>query len=159
MKPNAREYQTHRNAMKSTKYLTTLRTVFLIIPAALLFSNPTIVHAEDNKRLSVGFIRPRHVEYRGELLYGYLTVYSATDRSEDGGLEYYAHSSYAIYTVDGKLLKRVENHMSPTDEAPEIVSLPTGSYIVEARSERDGYIREPVTINDGRRTILNLDRN
>jgi hypothetical protein len=71
---------------------------------------------------------------------------------------YYAHSSYAIYSVDGKLFKRVENHMSLSDEVPEIVSLPVGSYIVEARSERDGYIRIAITIKEGQRTSLDLDR-
>lgn len=143
--------------MKSTQYLTYLKTILLIIPASLYFSNPTIVHAGDYKGLSLGFVSSRHVEYRGELPQGYLTVFSATDRAEDGGLEYYAHSSYAIYTADGKLFKRVENHMSATDEVPEIVSLPIGSYVVEARSESDGYIRRSVTIREGRRTILNAD--
>ena len=107
--------------------------------------------------LSVGFVRPRHLDDRAERPQGYLTVYSATDRSEDGGFLYYAHSSYAIYTIDGRLFKRVENHLSATDETPEMVSLPIGSYIVEARSVKDGYVRIPVTINGGRRTILDPD--
>ena len=106
---------------------------------------------------SVGFVSARHLDDRAERPQGYLTVYSATDRSEDGGLLYYAHSSYAIYTIDGRLFKRVENHLSATDETPEMVSLPIGSYIVEARSEKDGYVRRPVTINEGRGTILDLD--
>jgi hypothetical protein len=38
-----------------------------------------------------------------------------------------------------------------------MVSLPIGSYIVEARSEKDGYVRRPVTINEGLGTILDLD--
>ena len=107
--------------------------------------------------LSVGFVSPRHLDDRAERPQGYLTVYSATDRSEDGGLLYYAHSSYAIYTIDGRLFKRVENHLSATDETSEMVSLLIGSYIVEARSEKDGYVRSPVTINEGRGTILDLD--
>jgi hypothetical protein len=94
---------------------------------------------------------------RAERPQGYLRVYSATDRSEDGGLLYYAHSSYAIYTIDGRLFKRAENHLSATGETPEMVSLPIGSYIVEARSEKDGYVRRPVTINEGRGTIFDLD--
>jgi len=144
--------------MKSTQYLTYLKTILLIVPTSLYFNNATIVHAGDRKGLSVGFVSSNHLRYRGEPSQGYLTVYSATDRAEDGDLLYYAHSSYAIYTVDGKLFKHVENHLSATDEAPETVSLPIGSYIVEARSERDGYIRRLVTIDEGRRTILNVDR-
>jgi hypothetical protein len=130
-----------------------------MVPVGLYFSSSSIVHAGDKSALSLGFVGSKqHLEYRAELPQGYLKVYSATDPFDDGGLLYYAHSSYAIYTINGKLFKRVENHMSRSDELPEMVSLPVGSYIVEARSEKDGYIRRPVTIKEERRTILDLDR-
>ncbi|HJY52853.1 MAG TPA: hypothetical protein VKD89_02425 [Candidatus Udaeobacter sp.] len=70
---------------------------------------------------------------------------------------YYAHSSYAIFTTDGKLFKNVENHISRSDEIPEVVTLPVGSYVIEARSEKDGYVRVRVGIKAGRQTILDLD--
>lgn len=143
--------------MKETQYLTYLRTILLVVPASLYLGNPTTVHADDRRGKSVGFVSTKHVEDHNERPKGYLTVLSATDRSEDGDLEYYAHSSYMIYTVDGSLFKRVENHMSATDEVPEMVSLRVGSYIVEARSDRDGYIRRLVRIDKGQQTILNLD--
>ena len=88
---------------------------------------------------------------------GYLQVYSATDQFDDGGALYYAHSAYAIYTVDGKLLKTVENHISRSDEIPERVSLASGSYLVEARSTDEGYVRVRVVIAAGRLTIIDLD--
>jgi hypothetical protein len=94
----------------------------------------------------------------GESAKGALEVYSATDEFNDGGTLYYAHSSYAIYTLDGKLFKNVENHISQSDELPQTVSLPVGSYTVMARSEKDGYITVPVMIRNGRRTIVDLDR-
>lgn len=84
-------------------------------------------------------------------------VYSATDAFEDGDVPYYAHSSYAIYATNGKLFKNVENHISRSDEIPEVVTLPVGSYVIEARSEREGYVRVRVVIKAGRRTILDLD--
>lgn len=143
--------------MKSTYYLTHLKTVLLIAQVSFYLSGATIAYAGDRSTLSLGFVTPRHLEDRGLLPQGQLTVYSATDRSEDGGLEYYAHSSYAIYTADGRLFKRVENHLSATDETPDTVSLPIGSYIVEARSENDGYVRIPITIKKGQRTSLDLD--
>jgi hypothetical protein len=93
-----------------------------------------------------------------ELSQGLLEVYSATDEFNDGGSPYYAHSPYAIYALDGKLFKNVENHISRSDEIPETVSLPVGSYTVEARSEKGGYVRIPVRIKEGRRTVLALDR-
>jgi hypothetical protein len=93
----------------------------------------------------------------GQLSQGSLVVYSATNAFEDGEVLYYAHSSYAIYTTDGRLFKNVENHMSNSDEIPAIVTLPAGSYVIEARSETDGYIRVRVVIKGGRQTILDLD--
>jgi hypothetical protein len=93
----------------------------------------------------------------GQLSQGSLVVYSATDAFDDGEVPYYAHSSYAIYTTDGRLFKNVENHMSNSDEIPEVVTLPVGSYVIEARSETDGYVRVRVVIKAGRQTILDLD--
>lgn len=94
----------------------------------------------------------------GELSLGALEVYSATDEFNDGGTLYYAHGAYAIYTLDGELFKNVENHISRSDELPETVSLPVGSYTVMARSERDGYVSVPVMIRNGLRTIVDLGR-
>ena len=97
------------------------------------------------------------LDYHAEVQQGYLEVYSATDEFDDGGVPYHAHSSYAIYTTDGKVFKAVENHISRSDEIPEIVTLPVGPYIVEARSDRDGYIRVAVVIKAGHRTTLDLE--
>ena len=84
-------------------------------------------------------------------------VYSATDQVSDGDLPFNPHSSYLIYTPDGKLFKSVENHMSRSDEIPDTVRLPAGSYIVEARSRNNGYIRVRVVIKPSRLTLLDLD--
>ena len=93
----------------------------------------------------------------GQLSQGSLVVYSATDAFEDGDLPYYAHSSYTIYTTDGKIFKTVENHLSRSDEIPDVVRLPVGSYVIEPRSDRDGYVRVRIVIKAGRQTIFDLD--
>jgi hypothetical protein len=93
----------------------------------------------------------------GQLSQGLLVVYSATDPFNDGDVLYYVHSSYAIYTTDGRLFKNVENHISKSDEIPEVVTLPAGSYVIEARSERGGYVRVRVVIKAGRQTIIDLE--
>jgi hypothetical protein len=93
----------------------------------------------------------------GQLSQGSLVVYSATDAFDDGDVPYYAHSSYTIYTAGGKLFKNVENHISRSDEIPAVVTLPAGSYVIEARSERYGYVRVRVVIKAGRQTIVDLD--
>ena len=106
---------------------------------------------------ATGMRKSVHAE-AGELFHGSLEVYSATDEFNDGRTLYYAHDAYAVYTLDGKLFKNVENHISRSDELPETVSLPVGSYTVVARSESNGYVSVPVMIRNGRRTIVDLDR-
>jgi hypothetical protein len=143
--------------MKSTFYSALLKTALLIVPLNLYFGGPTIAHAGGRNVLSPGPIRPGHLDYRTELSQGSLVVYSATDEFDDGGVPYHAHSSYAIYTLDGKLFRSVENHISRSDEIPEVVALPVGSYTVDARSEKNGYVRVPIVINAGRPTVLDLN--
>jgi hypothetical protein len=139
--------------MKSTACSLFLKITLLIVSLTFSFGSSMYGQARDRSVLSPGPVRPGGLEYRQ----GSLKVYSATDEFDDGGLPYYAHSSYAIYAIDGKLFKNVENHISRSDEIPEIVSLPAGSYTVVARSEKDGYVRVPVIIKEGQRTILDLD--
>ena len=69
----------------------------------------------------------------------------------------YSHSSYAIYTTEGQLFKRVENHRSRNDQSPELVPLPAGSYLVIARSDRKGDVSIPVAIKASQLTVLDLD--
>jgi hypothetical protein len=105
---------------------------------------------------SPGPVRPGNLDYRAELPQGYLKVYSVSDEFNDG--PYYAHSSYAIYSIDGRLFKRVENNISRTDDLiPWEVALPIGSYTVVARSQRGGEVRVRFVIKAGQRTIVDLD--
>jgi len=143
--------------MKSLHCSSFLKTALLIAPLALCFGGSTVVQAGGKDPLSPGPVRPGNLDYRTELPQGYLKVYSATDKFNDGDAWYFPHSSYAIYTIGGKLFKNVKNQGSPEDEIPEVVALPVGSYVVEARSERDGYVRVPVVVQAGQRTILDLD--
>ncbi len=57
---------------------------------------------------------------------GYLLVYSATEEHNDGGPMYYPHTSYRIYSQNGRYLRAVHNHISPSDELPEPVLLQSG---------------------------------
>ena len=107
--------------------------------------------------LSPSPVRPGNLDHGIELPPGYLKVYSASDEFNDGDGSYFPHSSYAIYTIDGKLFKNVKNQRFPADEIPEVVALPVGTYAVIARSERDGYGRVLVVIKEGQQTIVDLD--
>jgi hypothetical protein len=90
---------------------------------------------------------------------GYLLVYSATEEHNDGGLMYYPHTSYRIYSQNGRYLKAVHNHISLSDELPEPVLLQSGQYMVHATSEVDGPVIVPVIIASGRTTVVNLEGN
>jgi hypothetical protein len=143
--------------MKSPLCLSLLKGALLIVPLALCFGGSTVAQAGGKDPLSPGPVRPGNFDYRIELPQGYLKVYSATDEFNDGNAWYFPHSSYAIYTIGGKLFKNVKNQRSPDDEIPEVVALPVGTYAVVARSERDGYRRVLVVIKEGQQTILDLN--
>ena len=129
----------------------------MIVPLVLGCGSLTTSQAGDNTALRIGLVRFNGMEHRTGSAEGYLLVYSATDEFSDGDLVFNAHSSYLIYTTDGKLFKSVENHMSRSDEIPERVSLPAGSYIVEARSANNEYVRVRAVIKPSRLTLLDLD--
>src|SRR6266446_1404972 len=143
--------------MKSRLCSFFLKIALLNVVLAFCFDGSTFGQARVRSVLSIGAVRTGTLDYRTESAQGYLRVYSATDEFNDGGLAYYSHSSYAIYTIGGKLFKSVENHISRSDESPELVALPAGSYLVIARSNRHGDVGIHVAIKAGRLTVLDLD--
>jgi hypothetical protein len=143
--------------MKSPLCSSVLKAALLIVPLALCFGGSTVAQTGGKDPLSPGPVRPGNWDYRSELPQGYLKIYSATDKFKDGNAWYFPHSSYAIYTIDGKLFKNVKNHRSANDEVPEVVALPVGAYTVVARSERNGYGHVLVVIKEGQQVILDLD--
>jgi hypothetical protein len=143
--------------MKSPRCSSFLKTLLLIGSLAFCFGSLTVVKAGDSDPLSIGVVRPGTLDDGTESAQGYLKVYSATDKVNDDGLAYSSHNSYAIYTIDGELFKSVENHISPSDESPELVALPAGSYLVIARSDRYGDVGIRVAIKAGQLTVLDLD--
>ena len=143
--------------MKSLLKSTYSKTKLLIVLFAFSCGSLMMAQAEDTHSLFMGLVRSGPPDHGTRLAKGYLMVYSATDEVSDGEVAFNPHSSYLIYTPDGKLFKSVENHMSRSDEIPDIVRLPAGSYIVEARSANNGYVRVRVVIKSGRLTLLDLD--
>ena len=133
------------------------KAALLIVPLALCLGGSTAAQAGDRDPLFPGAVRPGNWDYQAESRQGYLKVYTASDEVRDGATRYFPHSSYIIYTTDGKLFKNIENHRSGDDEIPELVSLPVGSYRVVARSLRGGYVRILVVIKKDQETVLDLD--
>ena len=143
--------------MKSLLKSTYSKTKLLIVLFAFSCGSLMMAQAKDTHSLFMGLVRSGPPDHGIRLAKGYLLVYSATDEVSDGDLAFNPHSSYLIYAPDGKLFKSVENHMSRSDEMPDIVRLPAGSYIVEARSANNGYVRVRVVIKPSRQTVLDLD--
>ena len=71
---------------------------------------------------------------------------------------YYPHSAYTVYSPSGLRVKYVANHISKHDGEPERAELPSGKYIVNAESERDGMVRVPVVIRGGETTVVHLEQ-
>ena len=149
MKTNHKETYSYRSTLTPLRRYVNTRTLAFAMFVALALLGTT--RGNETKKTASAHAQAR------ELSQGSLEVYSATDEFNDGDVPYYAHSSYAIYTTNGKLFKNVENHISRSDEIPEVVTLPVGSYMIEARSDRDGYVRVPVAIKAGQLTVLDLD--
>jgi len=151
MKTNHKE--TYRCASTLTPLLRYVNTRSLAVAMFVALALLGTTRGNETEKTAPGMAQAQ----AGELSQGSLEVYSATDEFKDGDARYFPHSAYAIYTTDGKLLKNVENHNSRTNEIPEIVALPVGSYTVVAQAEKYGYVRVPVAIKEGQRTILDLD--
>jgi len=124
--------------MKSALCSSVLKAALLIVPLALCFGGSTVAQA-------------------GAELQGYLKVYLVTDGINEGDAWYFPRSSFAIYTIDGKLFKDVKSQHFADDEIPEVVALPVGTYTVVARAKRDGYVHILVVIKEGQQTILDLN--
>jgi hypothetical protein len=108
---------------------------------------------------------------------GFLQVYSARERApidvnaetyfynNDFGKNEYlrqdAHTSYAIYALDGRLLQRVRNTTGMNDANPTLVKLAPGVYHVKAEAEDSGEVTQtvtvPVCVEAGRTTTVHLD--
>jgi len=151
MKTNHKQTYNYISRFKPLlRYVTTRNlAVAMFIAVALLGTT----RGSDTEKMAMakGSAKP------AESSQGSLMVYSVMDRFDDDDVIYYEYSSYAIYTINGKLFRHVENRVSSSDLIPEAVTLPAGSYVIEARSERDGYVRVRVVIKAGRQTIVDLD--
>jgi len=67
---------------------------------------------------------------------GKLIVYSNTLTIEEGGTYFYPHEAYEIYSKDGTLLQKVQNHLELTDENPSSVTLEPNQYLIWTESAK-----------------------
>ena len=91
---------------------------------------------------------------------GTLVVYSAADPSPDfSARDPYRpiYSNYEIYSMDGRLLKKIHNNDDTMLQRPVGVGLPAGKYSVQARANGYGLVSVPVMIQAGRNTVVHLE--
>jgi len=89
---------------------------------------------------------------------GHLRVYTAAFDFANGDTTIaHPHTDYKIYDAHGAFVKLVRNHISPTDETPDRVDLPPGSYTVAGDSESHGFVSTRVLIKPYATTIVDLD--
>ena len=92
-----------------------------------------------------------------------LTYFWNNDYGKNDFLYGAAHSDYAIYDTDGKLVKRVRNSHNIDDAAPASVSLPVGAYTIQAEAEEYPgstlTVVIPVAVVSGQLTTVHLEPN
>jgi hypothetical protein len=93
---------------------------------------------------------------------GQLEVFSALEECRDGNEfdvnpAWYQHTDYNVYDLSGKRIKHVFNTVGHYDEAPCVITLPPGKYLVKAQGQ--GYLQVvvPVVIESGPTTRVHLD--
>ena len=100
-------------------------------------------------------LAPSHVDLsHGQ---GRLVVYTVTEVNDPVNSYFPTHSSYAIYTTDGKLVKRVDNRNGSFYQDPATVSLPPGKYNVKGRATNSGEVTVPVIIEAKKTTVVDLE--
>jgi hypothetical protein len=91
---------------------------------------------------------------------GQLEVFSAlSGRVEGDNPTWYQHSDYYVCNTRGRRLEHVDNAIGEYSEAPRIVTLPPGKYIVKARAKGILLAEVPVIIEPGQITKVHLDGN
>jgi hypothetical protein len=88
---------------------------------------------------------------------GYLQVHSVTYPVDSGGIIYQPHTSYSVYSMEGKRLWGVINHVGPDDDRPMTIQIPPGYYFVYAGSERFGQVKVPVFVVASKTTAVYLE--
>ncbi|EEF61575.1 hypothetical protein [Pedosphaera parvula] len=90
---------------------------------------------------------------------GYLRVYSTTQTRILGwATYYYPHTGYTIMDPNGTFVKYVPNHVGTMDNAPSIVPIPAGHYLLRAESDWYGRATFPIEVKQGKKLVIHLER-
>ena len=89
---------------------------------------------------------------------GQLEVFSAlVGRTEGENPTWRQHTDYYVCDSRGRRLQHVENTIGYYAQAPRLVTLPAGRYVVEAWAKYGQRMNVPVVIKPGKTTKVHLD--
>jgi len=89
---------------------------------------------------------------------GQLEVFSALrGHSEGNNPCWYQHTAYYIRDHQGRPVKRVDNRVGRYAQAPRVINLPPGEYLVKAQAKDYLWVDVPVVIEPGKLTEVHLD--
>ncbi|MBS0422112.1 MAG: hypothetical protein JSR66_30685 [Proteobacteria bacterium] len=88
---------------------------------------------------------------------GNLVVYSAERAATYAQSEYPVHTAYTIYSLDNKMVRRIENLSGSFNQDPERVSLPPGRYRIKALNSDSGEVIVTVIVVAEKTTVVDLD--
>ena len=104
------------------------------------------------------FIGIKDAAIKFEAESGELIVYSKTSAVEDGGIYFYPHNPYEVYSSNHDFLRYVPNHLSNNDESPTRIRLPVGDYIIKINPEEKNPSEFRITIASGKLIKLYPER-
>jgi hypothetical protein len=137
-----------------------MKKIFVLLAAASL----SLLVGCSSVPVATAPVGPNPVGIRNVSTEGGLRVYSVleaqSDNQNQGGFDnpdWYQHTDYNVYTFNGRRLKYVGNAVGHYAQAPQLVFLPAGQYIVKARARDYLMVKVPVTIKPGQITNVHLD--
>lgn len=93
------------------------------------------------------------------IVYSRLSWRSDDQNQESRDAAWHQHSDYYLCDAHGRVMKHVFNAGGHYSREPRAVKLPAGSYIVEAQSAPDYWVKVPVVVKRGATTEVHLDGN
>jgi hypothetical protein len=124
----------------------------------LLFAGLTLSLAGCSTPVALAPVGPDPYRSAGTGPEGKLEVYSRLSTQTEGNNPvWYQHSDYRVYNFQGQLVKYVGNSIGRYEQAPLPLALPSGRYLVKARSRDYMRVMVPVIIESGRTTRIYLD--
>lgn len=141
--------QRHNHDLRSRSGLLPLLCLLGIVGMVSCAAPPSLVETQ-----RVGPLPPDSAR---NPTYGELVVYSARSSATVGQSEYPLHTDYVLRGSGAAAVRKVSNQGGLFARDPARVQLLPGDYQVKALVEGGGYVVVPVTIEPGRRTVVDLD--